>query len=197
MATEKAFLVKYGEIALKGKNRRIFEDVLVRKVKDALAKTQLGAWEYDIVGTYYKCNMTDIMASIGLAQIKRYSKMLEKRIQDKATGVFISDPNVEIVTLYTRMALKVSISDIYLKLLGKYHIDKSILVEIDYLKKRIVWERVEQMVSEYYNRYASQVIGIMRKNIFNSQDVFALRRIAEKVFRKDSRNMRHGRSPPI
>ena len=39
MATEKAFLVKYGEIALKGKNRRIFEDVLVRKVKDALAKT--------------------------------------------------------------------------------------------------------------------------------------------------------------
>lgn len=116
------------------------------------------------------------------------SKMLEKRIQDKATGVFISDPNVEIVTLYTRMALKVSISDIYLKLLGKYHIDKSILVEIDYLKKRIVWERVEQMVSEYYNRYASQVIGIMRKNIFNSQDVFALRRIAEKVFRKDSRN---------
>ena len=40
--------------------------------KDALAKTKLGAWEYDIVGTYYKCNMTDIMAAIGLKQFERY-----------------------------------------------------------------------------------------------------------------------------
>ena len=47
--------------------------------KDALAKTQLGAWEYDIVGTWYKCNMTDIMASIGLAQFERYPAMLERR----------------------------------------------------------------------------------------------------------------------
>lgn len=47
--------------------------------KDALAKTQLGAWEYDIVGPWYKCNMTDIMAGIGLAQLKRYPGMLEKR----------------------------------------------------------------------------------------------------------------------
>ncbi|MDM8236979.1 DegT/DnrJ/EryC1/StrS family aminotransferase [[Ruminococcus] torques] len=47
--------------------------------KDALAKTQLGAWEYDIIGPWYKCNMTDIMAGIGLAQIKRYPGMLERR----------------------------------------------------------------------------------------------------------------------
>lgn len=47
--------------------------------KDALAKTQLGAWEYDVVGAWYKCNMTDIMAGIGLAQLKRYSRMLERR----------------------------------------------------------------------------------------------------------------------
>ena len=47
--------------------------------KDALAKTQLGAWEYDIVGPWYKCNMTDIMAAIGLAQITRYEGMLERR----------------------------------------------------------------------------------------------------------------------
>lgn len=47
--------------------------------KDALAKTQLGAWEYDVVGPWYKCNMTDIMAGIGLAQLKRYSGMLERR----------------------------------------------------------------------------------------------------------------------
>lgn len=47
--------------------------------KDALAKTQLGAWEYDIVGTWYKCNMTDIMAAIGLAQYERYPAMLARR----------------------------------------------------------------------------------------------------------------------
>ena len=47
--------------------------------KDALAKTQLGAWEYDIVGPWYKCNMTDVVAGIGLAQMKRYKGMLERR----------------------------------------------------------------------------------------------------------------------
>lgn len=49
--------------------------------KDALAKTQLGAWEYDIIAPNYKCNMTDIMAAIGLAQLKRYSEMLHRRRQ--------------------------------------------------------------------------------------------------------------------
>lgn len=47
--------------------------------KDALAKTQLGAWEYDIVGTWYKCNMTDIAAALGLAQFERYRGMLLRR----------------------------------------------------------------------------------------------------------------------
>ena len=47
--------------------------------KDALSKTQLGAWEYDIVGSWYKCNMTDIMAAIGLRQLDRYPKLLERR----------------------------------------------------------------------------------------------------------------------
>lgn len=47
--------------------------------KDALAKTQLGAWEYDIVGPWYKCNMTDVTAAIGLAQMRRYKGLLERR----------------------------------------------------------------------------------------------------------------------
>lgn len=47
--------------------------------KDALAKTQLGAWEYDIVGTWYKCNMTDVAAAMGLAQFERYPGMLARR----------------------------------------------------------------------------------------------------------------------
>ena len=47
--------------------------------KDALAKTKLGAWEYDIVGPWYKCNMTDVAAAMGLAQMKRYPELLQRR----------------------------------------------------------------------------------------------------------------------
>lgn len=49
--------------------------------KDALAKTQVGAWEYDIIGAWYKCNMTDIMAAIGLKQLDRYVGLLERRVE--------------------------------------------------------------------------------------------------------------------
>lgn len=58
--------------------------------KDALAKTQLGAWEYDIVGPWYKCNMTDIAAGIGLAQMERYQGLLlrRKEIIERYNAVF-------------------------------------------------------------------------------------------------------------
>ena len=49
--------------------------------KDALAKTQIGAWEYDIIGPWYKCNMTDIMAAIGLRQLDRYPGLLARRAE--------------------------------------------------------------------------------------------------------------------
>lgn len=49
--------------------------------KDALTKTKIGAWEYDIIGPWYKCNMTDIMAAIGLRQLDRYLGLLERRVK--------------------------------------------------------------------------------------------------------------------
>ena len=49
--------------------------------KDAFAKTKLGAWEYDIIGPWYKCNMTDITAAIGLRQLDRYQRMLDRRLE--------------------------------------------------------------------------------------------------------------------
>lgn len=70
--------------------------------KDALAKTQLGAWEYDIKGTYYKCNMTDIMAAIGLVQFKRYPQLLARRkeiIEKYNDG--LKDCGVEVLQHYT------------------------------------------------------------------------------------------------
>ena len=70
--------------------------------KDALAKTKLGAWEYDIIGTWYKCNMTDVAAAIGLKQLERYPHMLEYRRQiieyyDEA----LSELGVETLQHYT------------------------------------------------------------------------------------------------
>ena len=69
--------------------------------KDALAKTQLGAWEYDIVAPNYKCNMTDVMAGIGLAQFKRYPGLLARRreiIEKYNAG--LSGCNVEVLCHY-------------------------------------------------------------------------------------------------
>ena len=66
-------------------NEEIYKNYMLLSLhgqsKDALAKTQLGAWEYDIVMPGYKCNMTDIMAAIGLAQMQRYPGLLARRKQ--------------------------------------------------------------------------------------------------------------------
>lgn len=70
--------------------------------KDALAKTQLGAWEYDIISPAYKCNMTDIMAAIGLVQMKRYPTLLERRKQ--IIGMYndaLKGCNVQVLNHYT------------------------------------------------------------------------------------------------
>ena len=70
--------------------------------KDALAKTKLGAWEYDIVGPWYKCNMTDIMAAVGLAQLERYEGMLKRRreIIEKYDSV-LKPLGIEVLRHYT------------------------------------------------------------------------------------------------
>lgn len=70
--------------------------------KDALAKTQLGNWEYDIAGPYYKCNMTDIMASIGLIQLKRYPDILKRRREIiRRYDYAFQDLNIEVLNHYS------------------------------------------------------------------------------------------------
>ena len=65
--------------------------------KDALAKTKLGAWEYDIIGPWYKCNMTDIMAALGLVQMERYPSILNRRYEIvKRYNAAIDDLNVNL-----------------------------------------------------------------------------------------------------
>lgn len=70
--------------------------------KDALAKTQLGAWEYDIVGTWYKCNMTDVMAAIGLMQFERYPELLaERKAINEAYDAALKPLGIDVIPHYT------------------------------------------------------------------------------------------------
>ena len=96
--------------------------------KDALAKTQLGAWEYDIVAPNYKCNMTDVMAGIGLAQFRRYPQMLSRRreiIEKYNDG--LSGCNVEVLNHYGEN--HASSGHLYLvRLLGKGVEDRNAVI---------------------------------------------------------------------
>lgn len=87
--------------------------------KDALAKTKLGAWEYDIVGPWFKCNMTDVVAAIGLIQFERYPEMLAKRKKYIARyGEALKTLNVAVLKHYTEE--NISSGHLYLvRLLGK------------------------------------------------------------------------------
>lgn len=97
--------------------------------KDALAKTKLGSWEYDIVTTGYKCNMTDIMASIGLAQLRRYNDMLERRksIIERYNYSF-KDYNVHLLDHYS--SKNKSSGHLYMvRLLGKNEIYRNEVIK--------------------------------------------------------------------
>ena len=97
--------------------------------KDALAKTKLGAWEYDIIGPWYKCNMTDIMAAMGLVQLERYDGLLKRRqkIVEKYDGA-LKDLNVAL--LNHKGADHCSSHHLYLvRLLGKTRDDANRVIE--------------------------------------------------------------------
>ena len=97
--------------------------------KDALAKTKLGAWEYDIIGPWYKCNMTDIMAAMGLGQMERYDGLLKRRqeIVEKYDAA-LNDLNVAV--LNHKGADHCSSHHLYLvRLLGKTREDANRVIE--------------------------------------------------------------------
>ena len=97
--------------------------------KDALAKTKLGAWEYDIIGPWYKCNMTDIMAAMGLVQMERYDGLLKRRqkIVEKYDAA-LNDLNVAV--LNHKGTDHCSSHHLYLvRLLGKTREDANRVIE--------------------------------------------------------------------
>ena len=106
--------------------------------KDALAKTKLGAWEYDIIGPWYKCNMTDIMAAMGLVQFERYPEILTKRrnyvsMYNKAIDCLNldSEPDHKVLYLNHEDADHCSSHHLYLlRLIGRTREDVNRVIEL-------------------------------------------------------------------
>ena len=106
--------------------------------KDALAKTKLGAWEYDIIGPWYKCNMTDIMAAMGLVQFERYPEILTKRrnyvsMYNKAIDCLNldSEPDHKVVYLNHEDADHCSSHHLYLlRLIGRTREDVNRVIQL-------------------------------------------------------------------
>lgn len=97
--------------------------------KDALAKTKLGAWEYDIIGPWYKCNMTDIMAALGLVQMERYDGLLERR-QEIVAKYNEALKDLPVAVLNHKDADHCSSHHLYLvRLLGKTREDANMVIE--------------------------------------------------------------------
>lgn len=97
--------------------------------KDALAKTKLGAWEYDIIGPWYKCNMTDIMAALGLVQMERYEGMLKRR-QEIVAKYDAALNGLNVAVLNHKDADHCSSHHLYLvRLLGKSREDANRVIE--------------------------------------------------------------------
>ena len=97
--------------------------------KDALAKTKLGAWEYDIIGPWYKCNMTDIMAALGLVQMERYEGLLKRR-QEIVARYNEALKDLPVAVLNHKDADHCSSHHLYLvRLLGKTREDANMVIE--------------------------------------------------------------------
>lgn len=97
--------------------------------KDALAKTKLGAWEYDIIGPWYKCNMTDIMAAMGLVQMERYDGLLKRR-QEIVAKYNEALKDLPVAVLNHKDANHCSSHHLYLvRLLGKTRDDANRVIE--------------------------------------------------------------------
>ena len=97
--------------------------------KDALAKTKLGAWEYDIIGPWYKCNMTDIMAALGLVQMERYEGLLKRR-QEIVAKFNETLKDLPVAVLNHKDADHCSSHHLYLvRLLGKTREDANKVIE--------------------------------------------------------------------
>lgn len=117
--------------------------------------------------------------------MKEYSlpwtdEVLSARIVDKSTGVYISDPNYEILTLYTRFGLKAHYKQIKKSKSDSFSIGEDNIREIDYLKARVQWQKVAELLTCYYKSDANKVLRIMQSENISGSDFIILKKLAEK-----------------
>ncbi len=115
-------------------------------------------------------------------------RTLETRIKDQETGVYIMEPNLEIVTLYTRIGLKASVKRLKMAKAGKFVLGEDDLREINYLKKRIDLSKVHSILEEYYGKHTDEMLKIMEQDTIDSQNFVRLSKTASAAFAKCRRN---------
>lgn len=112
---------------------------------------------------------------------------LRTRIFNDDYGVYTMEPNLEMVTLYTRIGLKADFKNLIRCRRGTFHLPKDTQREIDWLKARVDKERVLHLLEIFYGKYSSTIFSIMEKETISSSDYLNLRKIAEKQFEGCSR----------
>lgn len=122
---------------------------------------------------------------------------LETRILDSGSGVYVMEPNLEFLTLYSRIGLKVSFRSLIKMALGTYRISKDTKREIDWLRLRVDWHKVEGLVEHYFGKYSKSVLQMMDSDTLGSKQVKELMHICESNFEKDCRVKSHRRIKEI
>lgn len=112
---------------------------------------------------------------------------LRTRMLNKDYGVYTMEPNLEMVTLYTRIGLKADFLSLFRCKIGKFIFSNDTQREIDWLKKKIDYGKVRQILETYYKDEAGAILDIMKKEIIDAHDYLKLRKVAERVFNKSSR----------
>ena len=112
---------------------------------------------------------------------------LRTRVLNEEYGVYTMEPDLEMVTLYTRIGLKADFKNLARCKRGTFHFSKDTKREIDWLKERINWEKVTLLLETFYGGKAKVVCGIMEKKEIEATDFLELRRITENQFKGSSR----------
>lgn len=107
---------------------------------------------------------------------------LNTRIQDQASSVYIMEPNLEFVTLYTRIGLKCGFINRIKKIKGTYKFSKDLEKEINYLKNKISWERITEILNPFFKKDTEKVLKIMQLPTLSIKEVLLLKKITEKTF---------------
>lgn len=112
---------------------------------------------------------------------------LDTRILNDEFGVYTMEPNLELVTLFTRIGLKADFKNILRCRIGKFHFPKDVKREIDWLKERVDMEKVYDLLNNFYGVRTNDVEKIMQLDKIDSKSYLKLSRITESVFKKNSR----------